>query len=309
MTKVAVSSLSFSKNETLMEELARAGFEATKNPAGKVLLGRELGSFLAGHAAAIVGTELVDAEVLDQCPDLRFVSKYGVGLDNLDEDLLTARGVKFASTPGVNRRSVAELVLGFMLGHCRNIYRSIDGMRQGRWLKDGGRELSSMTIGIVGFGNTGTEVARLLVPFGTKILYCDIVDKSAVAKELGATKSDYGDMLAQADVVTFHVPATPETKGMFGPAEITRSRPHVLVINTSRGTVVDFEAIILALKAGQLGGFAADVFPVEPDDMSRFREMERVYFTPHIGGNSQEAVLAMGRAAIRQLKEYFRLPS
>lgn len=302
--KTAVSSLSFSKNPVLMDELQAAGFEATPNRSGKVLQGDELARFLAGHETAVVGTEILSAEVLDLCPRLRYVAKYGVGLDNLDLPELNRRGIGVGWVPGVNRRAVAELVLGFMLGHTRNIVASIAGMRQGRWLKDGGRELSSLTVGIVGFGNTGSEVARLLRPFGNKIFFFDVVDRRADAAHWGAQPLSYDEMVATADVLTFHVPATPETKGMFGAEEIAKAKPTCLVVNTARGSVVDFEATCQAVAGGRLGGYAADVFAVEPDDFSRFRDQQHLYFTPHIGGNSQEAVLAMGRAAILKLSEW-----
>lgn len=302
--KTAVSSVSFSKNPVLLDELQAAGFEPTPNRTGKLLTGEDLGRFLADHETAVVGTEVLDAAVLDLCPGLRYVAKYGVGLDNLDLPELKRRGIGVGFVPGVNRRSVAELVLGIVLGHCRNLFASFDGMRQGRWLKDGGRELSSLTVGLVGFGNTGTEVALLLKPLGSKILFCDIIDKGFEAGRLGARPSTYDDLVATADVLSFHVPGTPATKLMYGPKEIARAKSGQLVINTSRGSVVDFEAVCEAVKNGRLGGFAADVFPVEPDDLSRFRDQPRLYFTPHIGGNSQEAVLAMGRAAIAKLSEW-----
>ncbi len=284
-----------------MQELQAAGFEATPNRSGKILAGEELGRFLSGHETAIVGTEVIDAPVLDFCPGVRFVAKYGVGLDNLDLEEMKRRGIASGWLPGINRRSVAELVLGFMLGHCRNLYSSLDGMRQGRWLKDGGREVSSMTVGLVGFGHTGSEVARLLKAFGSKILYCDVLDKRSEAAALGASAAPFDELVRSSDILSFHVPATATTREMYGARQIAETKPGCLVINTSRGSVVDFEAVVAAVKDGRLGGFAADVFPVEPDDLSRFRDESRLYFTPHIGGNSQEAVLAMGRAAIQSL--------
>ncbi len=299
--RVAVSSLSFSNSPLLMSELSAAGFSPTPNRAGKVLQGQALAAFLAGHEAAIVGTELIDGAVLDSCPDLKVVAKYGVGLDNVDERELARRGIRLGVAAGVNRRSVAELVLAFLLGHSRNVFASVASMRQGMWQKAGGRELSSMTVGLVGFGHTGSEVARLLAPFGTTVLYHDVVDKTTEAKSVGAVSASYADLLARADAVSFHVPGGAATNRMLGSSEIATMRPHALVINTSRGSVVDFDAATNAVIGGRLGGFAADVFPVEPDDLSRFRDQPNLYFTPHIGGNSQEAVLAMGRAAIQQL--------
>ncbi len=286
-----------------MAELAAAGFSATPNRTGRVLKGEELGAFLAGHDAAIVGTEVVDAKVLALCPTLLIISKYGVGLDNLDEAELRRRHIRLAYAAGVNRRSVAELVLGFLIGHFRNLFVSVSTMREGRWQKNGGCQLSSLTVGIVGLGHTGSEVARLLGPFGPKLLFYDIVEKSDVAALVGATKAGYLDLLKTCDAVSFHVPGGAATRLMLGTKEIAQLKRRALVVNTSRASVVDFDAVCDAVSTGRLGGFAADVFPVEPDDLSRFRDQPNLYFTPHIGGNSEEAVLAMGRAAIANLAD------
>lgn len=302
--RLAVTSPSFAKSAELMAELAKFECPITANSDGRQLAGQALIEFLNTSRAsiAIVGRESITTEVLAACPELKFIAKYGVGLDNIDEAALKQFGVKLGWTAGVNKRSVAELVVGFALGHCRNIIPSMTAMRAGRWEKNGGRQLSNMTVGIVGFGHTGSEVARLSRAFGCKILYADIVDKSNDAVSLGAIAATYTEILQTAEIVTFHVPLTAQTKGMLSDREITHLRRDALVINTSRGEVVDFNAVCHAVESGKLGGFAADVYEIEPCDLSA-RTHPNLYFTPHIGGNAVEAVRAMGMAAVGWIQQ------
>jgi len=308
--RVVVTSPSFAKRPDLLAALAALGLEVIVNREQGELAGEELASFIrASRASAlVVGREVLTPTVLDGCPELLFVAKYGVGLDNLDPAELTRRGIGLGWTGGVNKRPVSELVLGFMLSHFRNITRSVTRMRSGAWVKDGGHGLADLTVGIVGMGHIGTDLARVLQVFGCHLLYTDIIDKSAVATPLGASPVSYVELVRTADVITFHVPATPTTHHMFGPSQIANARPNALVINASRGTVVDFEATCTAVVQGSLGGFAADVFPHEPYDARSWGDCEKLYFTPHIAGNSQEAVLAMGRSAIEHIAAFFGKP-
>ena len=147
-------------------------------------------------------------------------------------------------------------------------------------------------------------MARIVRTFGATVVYRDIVDRSVVAEELGLRSVEYEGLLQEADVVSFHVPGTPLTKGMFGATEIALMKPGSLVINTCRGSVIRFAETVDAVRAGRLGGFAADVFPNEPFDASAFAGDDRLYFTPHIGGDSRESILAMGRSAIHHLRRH-----
>jgi len=210
----------------------------------------------------------------------------------------------FGFKAGVNRRSVSELTLGFMLGHQRNVFKSINRMQDASWVKDGGSQLSAKTIGLVGFGNIGTDLAHLLKPFQCKILIHDILDKTDQAQTLGATQVPYDDLLASSDVISFHVPGGNETKNMFSEAQIKLVKPTALIINTARGSVVDFIATSKAVREHRLGGYASDVFPSEPLLSKDFLVEAGFYFTPHIGGNATEAVLDMGQAAIDGLKHF-----
>ena len=302
---VAVASTSFSANQTLISELSAIGVEVVRNADGHRFKTEEaLAEFIGSAEYAVVGVEPVGEAVIAACPNLEMVAKYGVGLDNLDEPALEAAGVKVGWTGGINRRSVTELTLAFALGHLRNVWPSVSLMRQGQWEKVGGRELSHCTFGIVGLGHVGSDVARMVRTFGATVLYRDIVDRSVIAEKLGLRSMEYEELLQEADVVSFHVPRTPLTKEMFGEGQIAHMKPSALVINTSRGSVVEFAETVDAVRNGRLGGFATDVFPNEPFDASAFAGDDRLYFTPHIGGSSRESIMAMGRSAIRHVRRH-----
>lgn len=258
-----------------------------------------------GATMALIGRERLDRKSLEQLPKLKFIAKYGVGLDNLDDEACADLGISIGWTGGVNRRSVAELVLAFSLMHCRNVEHSMQLLRRGIWEKNGGRQLSQCRFGIVGFGHIGQDLASLLRPLGCEIFYNDILDKSIEARQLGARRLDYESLLATCDIISFHVPSTAATRPLFAGNSIALCRPQTLIINTARGDIVDFAQVTAAVLNGQLGGYAADVFPVEPCQLDALMsQSSKLYFTPHIGGNAREAVLAMGRAALAHLRGF-----
>ena len=303
---IAIPSPSFSKNKTLIAEVQDLTHRLVINEAGIKFDEPGLISFLntAKADGAIIGTDPLSAKVVEALTHLKAIGKYGVGCDNVDIGAVKKASIHFGWEGGVNRRSVSELALGFMLGHQRNIFRSADRMQRGQWQKDGGFQLSGKVIGIVGFGFIGTDLASLLRPFGCEILVHDILDKHDAAVTHGAKQVSYSDIIVRSDVITFHVPGGDQTKHMFGPSELARTKSSCLVINTARGKICDFDAVIDAVKNKKLGGYASDVFPEEPMLRTDLTIEQGFYFTPHIGGNADEAVLAMGRAAIRGLAAF-----
>ncbi len=303
---IAVSSVSFSKNPTLRRELADLGTPIRFNETGGILDGETLAAFIDDAEIALVGTEVISRDILMKTPRLKFIAKYGVGLDNIPESLLSEFGIKLGWTGGVNARSVSELVLGFALGHLRRVTSSICSMREGHWIKHGGRELSSCRVGIIGLGAVGKDLARLLRAFGATVSFNDIADRSEVARELGLIRLNLEELVAISDVVSLHVPLTPETKGMVSASVLSLFKHDALLINTSRGSVVDFPAVVAAVADGKLGGFAVDVYPEEPFNAATLKQYPSIYCTPHIGGNSQEAVLSMGRSAIHHIAEHLK---
>lgn len=303
---LVISSPSFSKHKTLVSEASKLAHHVIINESG---IKHDEDSLIdlmnrSRADAAIVGTDPLSSKVVAELKHVKAIGKYGVGCDNIDIESLKAKGIHFGWEGGVNRRSVAELTLGFMLGHQRNIFRSIDRMQKASWQKNGGVQLSEKTIGIVGFGFIGTDLAKLLQPFQCKILVHDIVDKTDDCRNLNARQVSYDELLKSSDIISFHVPGGQSTKHMFGAREIDHVPSQALIINTARGSIVKFDDVTYAVKSCRIAGYAADVFPDEPLHSKDFTIEEGFYFTPHIGGNAEEAVLAMGRAAIRGLESF-----
>lgn len=303
---VAITSPSFSKHKTLVAEVGTLADKVIINDNGTKWTAESIVTWLNEHQAdgVIVGTDPFQQSVIRNLKHVRAVGKYGVGCDNVDVEELKACGIFFGWEGGVNRRSVTELALAFMLGHCRNVFKTADKMQQGSWDKNGGVQLSNKKIGIVGLGHIGTDLSRILKALGSEVFYCDVIDKSSLAQELGITFLNYDELIKKVDVVSFHVPGGKETHHMFGPEQIKAAKPTLLVVNTARGHVVDFTATTQAVTQGLLGGYAADVFPEEPLHSKDFPISSGFYFTSHIGGNAEEAVLAMGRSAINGLRDY-----
>jgi phosphoglycerate dehydrogenase-like enzyme len=303
--RIAVTSPSFAAHPTLRAELEQLFPDVIYNETGR--RPADVAPMLVGADAAIVGRERIDGAVLDRCPTVRMISKYGVGLDNVDQPALAKRGVALGWTGGVNRRSVSELALCAMLGLLRHVVQSSTHLRAGTWRKEGGRELSGSVVGIVGLGFVGTDLAQLLAPFGCTILVNDIRDVTADCAAHGWIDSTKDRIWAESDVVSLHVPLTPDTFHLVNAPVLERMRSDAYLINTSRGAVVDEQALVAALRSGGIAGAALDVFAVEPPTDRALLDLENVLATPHIGGASREAMLAMGRSAIHHLAEFFGL--
>jgi D-3-phosphoglycerate dehydrogenase len=281
----------------------------TLNPMGERFEGESLARYLEDADAAIVGLEKITPQVLERCLRLQLVAKYGVGLDNVDLDACRERGVAVGWTPGVNRYAVAEQAVACLIGLNRNLFSGSRKLREGVWDKVGGRQISDLTIGIIGLGNVGRELVRLLKPFGCSIIANDIVDTRGFCRENGVEPVGKEELFARAHTVSLHVPLTPDTHHLINHPTLSLMRRDAFLINTSRGDVVDQEALKEALKSGRIAGAALDVYAHEPPaDMDLLR-LPNLVCTPHIAGNSVEAVVAMGRSAIRHLKDHFQLTS
>jgi D-3-phosphoglycerate dehydrogenase len=200
---------------------------------------------------------------------------------------------------------VAELTLSFMLGLCHNVFKGGWALKQGQWVKDGGSMLMGKTVGIVGCGNIGKEVVRLLKPFECRVWIRDILEMSEFCKEAGALEKSFEEVLDGADIISLHVPLTEETRHMINATTLRRMQPAAFLINTSRGDVVDQAALKEALIKETIAGAALDVFSQEPSEDAELLACPQLIGTPHIGGNAIEAVEAMARAAFQHLKEYF----
>jgi phosphoglycerate dehydrogenase-like enzyme len=304
--RIAVTSSSFGKSKVLREELKKSFQSCFFNELGRPLTELEMIEFIKDADAAIVGLEIMTENVLSHAPRLKIISKYGVGLDNIDKNLLEKHGISLGWTGGVNRRSVAELTLCFMLGLCRNIFAAGFKLKQSAWEKNGGFQLTGKTIGIIGCGYTGSEIIRLLRPFQCNLLICDIIDKSKFCKGENATELPLEDVAARSDIISIHVPLTSLTKGMVNANFLAQMKSSAFLINTSRGGVVEQQALKESLKANRIAGAALDVFSEEPPNDHELLSLSNLMVTPHIAGNAQESVEAMGRSAIGHLISYFK---
>jgi D-3-phosphoglycerate dehydrogenase / 2-oxoglutarate reductase len=229
----------------------------------------------------------LDRDVLSLMSRCLLIQQPSVGFDGIDHRAAAELGIPVANAAGHNRDGVADWTIMAILVLLRHAARGDREMRAGAWPAPTmrGRELGSMTVGIVGIGNIGQAVAGRLRAFGTRVLYTDVAPIGLA----GATSLPLAELLAAADVVTVHVPLDQDTRGLVGEAELARMRPGALLVNASRGPVVDEAALLAALRSGHLGGAALDVFEVEPLAAdSPLRSLENVFLSPHTAGLTEE---------------------
>jgi D-3-phosphoglycerate dehydrogenase len=297
-----VASRSFSRHPALRQALlARYPLARFNDDGDAVMSGDRLAQFLRGATKAITGLDVLDEAVFRAVPELRLVSKYGVGLDMIDLDAARRHGVSVRWTPGVNRQAVAELAICFMIALCRSVVPLATELAAGGWRHPGGRQISSAIVGIVGCGHVGQQVARLCRAFGATVIAHDIRAYDEFYRETGVTPVTLDALLAQSDIVTIHVPLDASTRGLIDARALARMPRDAFLVNTARGGIVDEAALTRALIEKRLGGAALDVFAIEPPVDRELLLLPNFLGTPHIGGGTREAVLAMGRAAIAGL--------
>lgn len=288
--------------------LREAGAELAQNPHRRKLRPGELVDLLVGSRAqaVIASTERYDAATLDRAPELRLIARTGIGLDNVDLEAARARGVAVAWTPEAPSDSAAELTVGLLLGVARHVAAADRLVRQGGWERKIGVLLKDRTVGILGLGRIGSRVARLLRPFGCRLLATDIDPAVASrAADLGVTLVPLAELLGSVDVLTVHVPLTPDTRGLIDAASLARLREGALLVNTSRGEVLDEAALLAALEARHLGGAALDVFSEEPY-RGPLAGRDDVVLTCHMGSCSDEGRRAMELGAARAVVAWSR---
>jgi D-3-phosphoglycerate dehydrogenase len=251
----------------------------------------------------------VDDALMERAPKLRVIGRAGVGVDNIDAEAATRRGIVVMNTPGANAVAVAELTLGMMLALARKIPAANAGMHAGRWEKKSlqGTELRGKTLGILGLGRTGLEVARRGKGFAMEVVGCDPFVPAAVAREAGIRFVTQDELFAEADYLTLHVGLTPQTTGVINARTLEKMKKGVRIINCARGELVDDGALVEALKSGQVAGAALDVFAVEPVTNSPYAALDNVILSPHIAGQTAEAQEAVGVQIARQVLDYLKL--
>ena len=268
---------------------------------------------LADADALIVRSAVhVNAALLEKAPKLRVIGRAGVGVDNIDAEAATRNGIVVMNTPGANAVAVAELTLALMIDLARMVPRANTTMHAGSWEKKSlqGTELRGKTLGIIGLGRVGLEVARRARVFGMELVCHDPFvsakpkERTAIAREYGARLTSIEEVLQQADYLTLHTGLTPETEGMLNAAAFATMKKGVRVVNCARGELIVEEDLVAALKSGQVAGAALDVFCKEPLKDSPFFSLDNVILTPHIAGSTAEAQEAVGIQIAEQVRAY-----
>nr|WP_242603784.1 phosphoglycerate dehydrogenase [Dictyoglomus turgidum] len=293
---------SFEKVKDRFEEIFRKEeIEVIINPLGRVLTEEEMKELVKDLDGLIVGIDPVTSEVLKNANKLKVISKYGVGVDNIDLEESKRRNIVVTNTPGVNSNAVAELTVGLIINVLRKINLSDKKTRGGNWNRFIGNELSEKTLGVIGTGSIGKRVVELLRGFNLRVLCFDKYPDYEWASREKIFYVTLQELLEKSDVITIHVPLTNETYHMISERELNMLKRNAVIINTSRGGIIDEEALYKFLKEGRILGAGLDVFENEPPINSPLLKLDNVVVTSHIGAHTEEAVINMARIAVENL--------
>ena len=294
--KVAVTTSSFAQfSDEPLRLLQDKGIEVVMNPHGRALTEDEAITLLAGCAGVAAGTEPLTERVMAALPELKVISRCGVGMDNVDLAAAKARGITVCNTPDGPTRAVAELALGYALDLMRQVSRMDRELRGGTWKKRMGNLLQGKKVGVIGYGRIGRATAEL---FG--LMGCDVAFSDPFVEQGKHTRMDLDTLVAWADLVTLHCAKPKDGKSVLDAARIATLQPGAFVINAARGGLVDEAALYAALESGALGGAALDVFGKEPYD-GPLALLPNVLLTPHIGSYAKESRIGMEVDTVKNL--------
>jgi len=265
-------------------------------------LARRIGPY---HALVLRSATQVTAPVIDAAPVLQVIGRAGVGLDNVDVDAATRRGIVCVNVPGGNTIAAAEHTMALLLAVARKIPQAHIHLRGGKWEREPflGTEVHGKTLGIVGLGRIGTEVARRAQAFQMTVVACDPYLGAGIAERLDVERVDLDELLRRSDFISVHVPLTKETRGLIGAAALARTKPGVRIVNSARGGIVDEAALAAAIQAGRVAGAGLDVFEREPPWGSPLLDLDPVVVTPHLGASTAEAQTRVAVAIARQVAD------
>jgi D-3-phosphoglycerate dehydrogenase / 2-oxoglutarate reductase len=298
--RLLVTPTSYGKNDhRLKTELEALVGEVVYNPTGKPLSSTEVANLLPGIDGYIAGLDEIDCTALQHADRLKVIARYGVGIDNVDLDAAKQLGITVTNTPGANSVSVAELALGLMLALARQLPAADAAVHQGKWHRLTGVSLEGKTIGIVGLGAIGKQLARRLAGFDCRILAYDPYPDEGFAEEHRVSICPLPELLCRSDFISLHLPLLPETRSLVDAIFLEKIKPGAFLVNTSRGEIVDEQALLNALQTGHLRGAGLDAFAVEPPDpASPLLAHPNVIATPHLGAQTDGATSNMGWIAM-----------
>lgn len=304
--KILITPKSFFHARDKADEIfSQFDLDIIENSTGKTLTKQEMIELCSDVDGVIVGLDPMDEEVLRNAKNLKAISKYGVGLDNIDLKVAEELGIKVRKAEGTNTRSVAELTIGLFFALSRSIPKTVADVKDGRWDRTIGTEVGAKIVGIIGFGAIGREVARMASGLNMEIMaYDPYFSDAELTKAMDVKITNMDEILEKADFITLHLPLNEETNKIINSKTLSRMKQTAYLVNTARGELVDENALYNALKNGIIAGAAQDVFSQEPPDkQNKLVALDNFILTPHIGAYTKEATERMVITSAKNLIE------
>lgn len=301
MNKILTAPSSFGQVSIEPFEILKSnGFEIINNPYGRKLTEDEVIELAKDCIGIVAGVESLSARVMDSLPQLKVISRVGVGMDNVDLEYAKKKGIKVINTPDGPTLPVAELTLGMTMSLLRKVPMAHANMKQGIWKKEIGNLLFGKTVGVIGLGRIGKKVAGMFRALGNPVIGFDLLPDKKWATSVGLIIKPFEEVLKSADIITLHVPGNKDKTYLIDKKELAIMKSTTFIINISRGGVVNEEELYNSLKENKLAGAAIDVFSEEPYN-GKLIELNNIVFTPHLGSYAEEAKILMEIDAVYNL--------
>lgn len=298
---VTPTSLQPGSNQKALTLLKKFSPDLVFNPLGRPLQEEELIPLLSDCDGYIAGLDYITENVLHSCSKLKVISRYGAGCDRVDMSAARKNHIIVTNTPGANAQAVGELAFGLILCTARKIAYLDSQLRSGRWVRSTGVELAGKTLGIVGLGAVGKVVGKCAKGFDMKVIAYDPYMDNQYCKDNRIVPVSFEQLIRNADIISLHLPLTSDTRYMINDEAMGKMKSDVIIVNASRGGIVDEQAAYKYLKEGRLGGLGLDAFELEPPKASPLFELPNVIVTPHTGAHTGEATENMANMAVKNL--------
>jgi D-3-phosphoglycerate dehydrogenase len=300
--KILITPRSFASiSDKAIKMLTERGYEIQRNNTDRPYQKEEMLNLIKDIDGIIIGIDELSAEIIEKANKLKVISKYGTGLDNIDINMATNKKIIVTNTPTANVDAVADLAFGLILTLARRIPEADQKTKSGKWEKIIGKSVWKKTLGVIGLGKIGKQVVKRARGFKMNILGFDLIKDKKFAQRYGIKYISLEKLLQKSDYITIHLPLNDATYHLISYKELEKIKKDAFLINTSRGGIVDEQALYQALRNNQLKGAALDVYHNEPPVESPLKELDNVIMTPHIGAYTEEAIENMGMQAAQNL--------
>ncbi len=300
--KILITPRSFASfSDKPLKMLTERDYKIERNNTGRPYKKEEMLKLIKDVDGIIIGIDELSAEIIEEANELKVISKYGIGLDNIDINMATNKKIIVTNTPTANVDAVADLAFGLILSLARRIPEADKKTKSGKWEKIIGKSVWEKTLGVIGLGKIGRQVVKRAKGFEMNILAFDIVKDKKIVQKYGIKYVNLEKLLQKSDYITIHIPLDDATRNMISYEELEKMKKDAFLINTSRGRIVDEEALYNALRNNKLRGAALDVYNNEPPRESPLKELDNVIMTPHIGAYTEEAIENMSIQAAQNL--------